>query len=106
MLQMLYLRGKKLRLIEREAEWGSELFEYFGEQKDFASTRNQNTRLFIIVVCTLTFLKVSYLLYFSHCVSPLTLYSAPPSIFGRFNLHDIAMIPLTALSIPLKEPEQ
>jgi hypothetical protein len=41
-------------------------YEYFGEQKDFVSTRDQNTKLFIVVVCILTFPKCKYLLYFSH----------------------------------------
>ena len=41
-------------------------YEYFGEQKNFASTRNQNIKLFIFVVCTLTFPKGNYLLHFSH----------------------------------------
>jgi hypothetical protein len=58
-----------------ERSWGSlnrrlsgpqNRYKYLGEQKDFASTRNQNTKLFIVVVCTLAFLKGNYLLYFSH----------------------------------------
>ena len=64
----------------------------------------QNCLLWLSV--PLPFLKVTIFSTSLACVSPLTLYSAPPSIFGKFNLHDIAMVPLTALSIPLKEPEQ
>lgn len=41
-------------------------YEYFGEQNDFVSTTNKKTKLFIIVVCTLTFPEGNYLLYFSH----------------------------------------
>lgn len=62
----------------------------------------QNCLLLLSV--PLPFLKVTIFSTSLTCVSPLTLYSAPPSIFGRFHLHDIAMVPLTVLSISLKEP--
>lgn len=64
----------------------------------------QNCLLLLSV--SLPFLKVNIFSTSLTCVSPLTLYSAPPSIFGRFNLHDIVMVTLTELDIPLKEPEQ